>query len=224
MNKISSIDKSNRPREKALMTGIKNLSDSELLAIVIRCGIRGVSAIEMGKIILEKYGSLSNLLSIDVYSLMEIKGIKKAKAIELMAVIELAKRVGCESTRSMITINDANTAYNCVRAELENERQEHFIVLFLNIKLKLIKKEILFIGGECSSLVDVNLLFKKAITCGARKLICLHNHPSGDPTPSREDVQLTKKIRLIGEIVKIELIDHIIVGKNDYFSFSKEEI
>ena len=134
MNKISSIDKSNRPREKALMTGIKNLSDSELLAIVIRCGIRGVSAIEMGKIILEKYGSLSNLLSIDVYSLMEIKGIKKAKAIELMAVIELAKRVGCESTRSMITINDANTAYNCVGAELENERQEHFIVLFLNIK------------------------------------------------------------------------------------------
>lgn len=221
MSKISNINKYDRPREKVLMSGIKNLSDSELLAIIIRCGIKGISAIDIGKIILEKYGSLFNLLTTDVYSLMKIKGIKKAKAIELMAVIELAKRVGNEKNRELVTIKDADSAYNYVKAELENEMQENFLVLFLNVKLKVIKKENLFVGGECSSLVDINLLFKKAITCGARKIICIHNHPSGDPTPSSEDINLTNRIRQVAKIVKIELLDHIIVGKTDYFSFSK---
>ena len=224
MSKIANIDRFSRPREKALTNGIKSLSDIELLALIIRCGTRGSSAIEIGEHIFKKYGSLSNLLSTDVYSLMDVKGIKEAKAIELMAVIELAKRASNEVNRSVSIIDDADSAYNYVKAELENETQEIFVVLFLNVKLKLIKKEHLFVGGECSSIVDINLLFKKAISCGARKIICIHNHPSGDPLPSNEDINLTNRIRKIADIVKIELLDHIIIGKNDYFSFSKMEL
>ena len=221
MSKISNIEVYNRPREKVLVKGIKNLSNKELLALIIRCGIKGVSSLDMSEMILNKYGSLSNLLNADIYSLMEIKGIKNAKAIELMAVIELAKRVGYEKASKIITIRDADSVYSYLKVELENEIQEHFVVLFLNVKLKLIKKENLFLGGESSSLVDINFIFKKAIACGAKKIICIHNHPSGDPTPSKEDVALTNKIREISKIVQIDLLDHIIIGKDDYFSFAK---
>lgn len=221
MSKISNIEVYNRPREKALVKGIKNLSNKELLALIIRCGIKGVSSLDMSEMILNKYGSLSNLLNADIYSLMEIKGIKNAKAIELMAVIELAKRAGYEKASKIITIRDADSVYSYLKVELENEIQEHFVVLFLNVKLKLIKKENLFLGGESSSLVDINFIFKKAIACGAKKIICIHNHPSGDPTPSKEDVALTNKIREISKIVQIDLLDHIIIGKDDYFSFAK---
>ena len=138
-----------------------------------------------------------------------------------MAVIELAKRAGYEKASKIITIRDADSVYSYLKVELENEIQEHFVVLFLNVKLKLIKKENLFLGGESSSLVDINFIFKKAIACGAKKIICIHNHPSGDPTPSKEDVALTNKIREISKIVQIDLLDHIIIGKDDYFSFAK---
>lgn len=221
MSKISSLDICYRPREKALLEGIDSLSDKELLALIIRCGVKGVSSIELAENILNEYQSLKNILKLDIHSLMKIKGIKKAKAIELSAVIELAKRVGKEKGRKITCISDAEDVYLMLKEQLENETQEYFIVLFMSIKLTVIKKEILFIGGEHSSLVDINLIFKKAMILGARKIICIHNHPSGDATPSREDQSLTNKIRQIGNIVNVQLVDHIIIGKNDYFSFKK---
>lgn len=221
MSKIKNIEISQRPREKALLNGIKSLSTKELLALIIRCGTKDVSAIEIAELLLSSYGSLSNLLNSDIYGLMKIKGIKKAKAIEIMAILELTKRISSESNKNILSIREAEDVYKIFRMELENEQQEHFVVLFLNVKLIIIKKETLFVGGETSSLIDVNLLFKKALICGARKIICIHNHPSGDPTPSSEDIKLTTKIRKICEIVKIDLLDHIIIGRNNYFSFAK---
>lgn len=222
MSKISNIEVYNRPREKVLVKGIKNLSNKELLALIIRCGIKGVSSLDMSEMILNKYGSLSNLLNADIYSLMEIKGIKNAKAIELMAVIELAKRVGYEKASKIITIRDADSVYSYLKVELENEIQEHFVVLFLNVKLKLIKKENLFLGGESSSLVDINFIFKKAIACGAKKIICIHNHPSGDPTPSQQDIQLTHRLYEAGELLGIKLLDHLIIGDDQFISLKEK--
>lgn len=224
MSNIKDLDIYNRPREKALKLGIEKLTNEELLAILVRCGIKGVSAIDLSRDILITYGSLHNLFNSDIYNLMKIKGIKKAKALELMAVIELSKRVNKEQHVNMLQIQDANTAYALVRCDLENSTQEMFMTIFLNMKLHVIKKEILFVGGEASSLVDVNLLFKKAIACGARKIICVHNHPSGDITPSKEDIAITSKIRNFSKIVQIPLLDHIIIGKNNYFSFNDNQI
>jgi len=224
MSKIKELEVFNRPREKALREGISSLSDKELLALFIRCGTKDYSALDISAFIIDKYQSLSNVFKLDIYNLMKIKGIKKAKAVEIIGVIELAKRISKETVRKILIIKDASDVLNLVKEEVKNESQEHFLVLFLNIKLKLIKKEILFKGGEVSSIVDVNLLFKKAIMCGARKIICVHNHPSGDPYPSNDDIGLTNKIRKIAQITNIELLDHIIIAENDYFSFKQMEI
>jgi len=224
MSKIVNIEESDRPREKALKSGLESLTNAEILAIFIRCGIRGKSAIELAQDILDYYGTLRKLLNTDIYDLMKIKGIKKAKALELLAAIELSKRLSLEEYRKISNVKSAEEVYYLVKSEMENEIQEKFVVIYLNIKLNIIKKEILFIGGSSSSLVDVSLLFKKAIMCGAKKIICVHNHPSGDSNPSDEDIILTDKIRKVGELVKICLLDHIIIGKNNYFSFAREGI
>ena len=224
MKKIANIEISNRPREKALINGIYSLTDQELLAIFIRCGTKEASALDIADLILKQYDSLSNIFSLDIYDLMKIKGIKKAKAIEMIAVVELARRISIEKGKKLLSIKDAQDVYELFKPELESKIQENFIVIYLNLKLKILKKETLFIGGENSALIDINLMFKRAIKCGAKKLICIHNHPSGDPFPSKEDVDLTNKIRNISKVVNIELLDHVIIGKNDYFSFKQMNI
>lgn len=221
MSKIKDLEIQNRPREKAFLEGIDTLSDKELLALIIRCGVKNISALELADNIINEYKTLSELVKTDVYRIMKVKGIKKAKALEIIAVLELAKRINNESARKVQYINNDNDIYMLIKTELENENQEKFMVIFLNIKMAIIKKSILFKGGEASSLVDINLVYKKAIECGAKKIICVHNHPSGDSTPSEEDIILTKRIHQIGKIVKIELLDHLIIGKNNYFSFKR---
>lgn len=221
MSKISDIEIFSRPREKALHEGIESLSEKELLALIIRCGVKNLSALDLADNIIKEHGSISSLLKTDIYRIMKVKGIKKAKALELLAVIELSKRMNKELVRNKKLVRNDTDVYDIVRYELENETQEKFIVIFLNIKLEIIKKEILFQGGDSSSLIDINLIYKKAIECGAKRIVCVHNHPSGDSSPSNEDIMVTDKIRNIGKLTNIELLDHIIIGKNNYFSFKK---
>ena len=222
MSKIFDLEVYMRPREKALMEGISSLSDRELLAIVIRCGIKGLSALELADKIINEFGSLNSLLKTDIYTLMKIRGIKKAKALQLGAVIELMKRVSKQSEKYTLPIRNAHDAYLLVKDELESEVQEKFMVMYLNIKLNMIKKEVIFIGGMNQSIVDIKLLLKKAIIYGAKKILCIHNHPSGDSSPSQEDIKLTFKIKQSAEYFNIQLVDHLIIGKNEYFSFSED--
>ena len=224
MSKISDIAPYLRPREKALSSGFASLSDKELLAIFIRSGTKALSALDIAESILKTHNSLDEICHLDIYDLMKVKGIKKAKAIEIAAIVEIVKRIGVEKGRKIVSIKNCDDVYNLFASEVENYSQEHFIVLFLNIKLSIIRKEVLFIGGENSAFIDVNLLFKKAIKYGAKKIICIHNHPSGDPFPSNEDVNLTNKIREVSKIVGVELLDHIIIGHKDYFSFKQMNI
>ena len=221
MSRICDLELLARPREKALINGIESLNDSELLAIIIKCGIKGESALEIANKILVKEGGLKQLLKSDIHSLMKIKGIKKAKAIEISAVIELMKRVSKQEKEKLLSIRSSDDVYLLVKEELENEKQECFMVVFLNVRLHVIKKEIIFKGGDSQSLVDINLVLKKAILYGVKKIICIHNHPSGDPTPSKEDVELTIKIKKQAGFFNIQLIDHIIIGENSFFSFNQ---
>ena len=224
MRKISDIDINNRPREKLLHEGVYSLSDEEILAIIIRCGTKEKSSIELAKDIIEHFEGISKLVNADIYDLMTIKGVKKAKACEIIACLELVKRVNQERNRGSFTITEAAQVYELIKSELENELQENFMVLYLNIKSNLIKKEILFVGGETSSLVDINLILKKALIYGARKIICVHNHPSGDCRASQEDMKVTERIQMAGKLVNVALIDHIIIGKDSYFSFAKSKL
>lgn len=221
MKMIKDIDISNRPREKMLREGIERLTDEELIAIIIGSGTKGNSALDIARDLISKYGGLNGLLNCNIYSLMEIKGIKKARSITLIAILEIAKRANKERIKFVESLKNADDVYNLVKEDLENEKQENFLVIYLNIKLHIIKKEILFKGGDTSAYIDVNMMFKNAILCGAKNIICVHNHPSGDSSPSKEDMNITENIRNLSKITKINLVDHIIVGKKEYFSFKE---
>lgn len=220
--KIKDILESQRPRERFINNGAKSLSNQELLAIILRNGTKKESSLDIANKVIQKYPYLSDLYSCDIYSLMKIDGIKKAKAIEILAIFELYKRLKDETKKKDYYISDKEKAYEIVKNDLCDEKQENFVVLFLNLRLKLIKIEYLFKGGDTCSIVDINLIFRKAIEYGSKKIVCIHNHPSGDVTPSREDMELTRKIYRIGDIMNIQLIDHLIVGKDNYSSIFSE--
>lgn len=210
-----------KPREKAINEGIDSLSNEELLALILRCGTKEENVLQLSSSIMNKYKTFADLVNANYNELTNIKGIKKAKAIEILAIMEIAKRVQKDRIHNFKLIRNSLDVYNNFSFLLREEKQEIFMVIYLNIKSHIIKYEKLFQGGVNSSIVDVNLIFKNAISYGASKIICLHNHPSGDPSPSKQDAFLTEKIKDIGELLNIKLLDHIIIGKNNYYSFSE---
>ena len=221
MISIKSIEKENRPREKLMREGVESLNNEELIAILIGSGTKNNSVFDISRSLLNKYGSFTSLLNADVYSLMEIEGLKEAKANLFIVIGELIKRANKEKIHFSKSYKDAGDIYDLVKVYLEQEKQEKFIVIYLNVKLQIIKQEVLFKGGADMAYIDINMIFKHAILCGAKSIICVHNHPTGDSSPSDNDIQLTNSIKKISNIVKIPLLDHIIIGKREYFSFSK---
>lgn len=218
---IKKLPEHDRPREKAVKYGIEYLSNVELLALVLRCGSRKMNVIELSQYIMNKYYSFNNLVNCCYEELVDIEGIKQAKAIEILAIMEIAKRVQKSKLENIKEIRSPKDIYDYFSVLLKEEKQEIFMVVYLNIKSHIIRYEKLFVGGISSSIVDVNLIFKKAISYGASKIICLHNHPSGDPTPSKQDLLLFKKINNVGAILEIKIMDHIIIGKGSYYSFEE---
>lgn len=216
------IPKKERPREKALYNGIDSLSNEELLALILRCGTKNKNVIELATFIMKKYYTFNNLINCTYEELIKIEGIKQAKAVEILAIMEISKRIQKNRIGELKKINSPEDIYKHFSLLINEEKQEVFMVIFLNIKSHIIKYEKLFIGGVNSSIIDINVIFKKAINYGASKIICLHNHPSGDSSPSTQDVLITKKIMKVGEIVSVPLVDHIIIGKGNYTSLKKE--
>ncbi len=213
-----------RPREKAIKYGFNTLSDAELLAIIIKTGTKEFSAVEIAKQIINKYENFINLSKVSINELMLFKGVKKVKAIEIMAVNEILKRMMKNHINSLEKIKSPNDIVSYFEKILRNENQEVFIVVFLDVKNQIIKYETLFKGGINFSLIDVNIIFKRAIDLCSVKIICLHNHPSGDAAPSTNDIEITKKINAIGKILGITLLDHIIIGKGKYTSLMQRNI
>ena len=201
--------------------GVESLNNEELIAILIGSGTKNNSVFDISRSLLNKYGSFTGLLNADVYSLMEIEGLKEAKANLFIVIGEITKRANKEKIHFSKSYKDADDIYDLVKVDLEQEKQEKFIVIYLNVKLQIIKQEVLFKGGADMAYIDINMIFKHAILCGAKSIICVHNHPTGDSSPSDNDIQLTNNIKKISNIVKIPLLDHIIIGKREYFSFSK---
>lgn len=205
------------PREKALSQGIESLSNVELLALVLRTGNKEESVIQLSQRLLYEIGGFSHLSSVDYATLISLKGIKTAKAIEILSIIEMSKRLKTEKEEKQILATPFDI-YHYVKNELMLLKQEHFIVICLDNKQHVLKKKTIFIGSLNMSVVTPREVFKEAISVSSAKIILCHNHPSGDARPSQEDIYLTQQFVELGEMMSIDVIDHIIVGWNEFYS------
>lgn len=223
IKRIKDIPNRLRPRERSLEVGFKNLSDQEVLAIILRNGYREHSSVDVAISLLKKHGSIKSISRLYVDELCEHKGIGKDKAITLLASFELARR--CEVIEDeRIVITSSKDASLVLESNLKGLSKEHFQILMLNTKNHLIGVATISIGSLNSSIVHPRELFRTAIKRSAASIILAHNHPSGDATPSREDIEVTKRIKNAGDLVGIDVLDHIIIGDNCYYSFKEEKI
>jgi len=217
---FKSLPDSDKPRERLYNYGSENLSDEEILSIILKTGTRGMSVKELSLKLLENVGSIDRLKDIGINSLMGIDGIGRVKAIEIKAALELGRRVYmCNNSLDNISFDSPDIIYNYFYELLGSKKQEYFYCVYVDTKGKFIDKKCLFVGTINSSVVHPREIFKEAYLLSANGIICVHNHPSGDSMPSKEDKLITKKIREIGIIHGINLIDHIIIGNGSYFSF-----
>ncbi|MCF8008832.1 MAG: DNA repair protein RadC [Halanaerobiales bacterium] len=213
-----------RPREKMLKYGSKTLSTEELIALIIRTGSKGKTALELANYLINQNQGLNNLINFAPEEFMKYDGIGLAKSTQLCAVIELSKRINSYSNKEKLFINGPEDVGSTFMSELRFLKQEHLYVLLLDVKNKVIAKELISKGGLDSSIVHPREVFKKAIKKSCASLILIHNHPSGDPTPSKNDIDVTKKLMSSGEIIGIELLDHIIIGDRKYISMKDKNI
>ncbi len=219
---IKDIDLEDRPREKLAKLGKDKLSDEELLAIILSTGTKNVNALELARQILDSF-TPEELLEVDVYELNRINGIKLAKASKIVASIQLGKRLSKKVVYKKIkTISSSEDAYKYVRDNLEFRKKEHFYTIFLNSKNDIIATEEISIGDLTSTIVNPREVFRPAIKKSASSIIIIHNHPSGNPTPSKEDFIITNRLVECGKLLDIKVLDHLIIGNDSYYSFKKE--
>ncbi len=226
MMKITN-DFEERPYEKCIRYGAEALSNTELLAVLLRTGTKGINSLELARCILQNGTKEENLLNIHqltLQKLQEMKGIGKVKAIQILCLSELAKRLAKSSAKERLVFHMPSTIADYYMEEMRHRRQEEMKLLMLDTKARLIGECNISKGTVNASLITPRELFVKSLECGAVSIILLHNHPSGEPTPSQSDIALTKRIKEAGDLIGISLLDHIIIGNNCYVSFSEEKL
>jgi DNA repair protein RadC len=222
---IRSWAEDDRPREKLLLKGRAALSDAELIAILIGSGSADESSVSLSKRILSSIeNKLSQLAKLSVRDLTQFKGIGEAKAISIIAAFELGRRRKNTETDKRVKITDSQTAFEVVYTNLGDLSHEEFWVIFLNRANEVIGKENISKGGVSGTVVDPKVVFKQAVQFPASAIILAHNHPSGNLKPSSADHQLTKKLKEAGKALDIPVLDHLIIGELDYFSFVDESV
>lgn len=214
-----------KPREKLMLKGKLALSDGELIAILIGSGNRNESAVELSKRILASVDNNLNALGkLSIQQLMTFKGIGEAKAISIIAAMELGRRRRGEEAVELKKITSSKSIFEMMQPIIGELSHEEFWIIYLNNSNKVISKSQLSKGGITGTVVDTRLVFKSAIENGAVSVILVHNHPSGTLVASEADKQITKKIKLAGESLDIKVLDHLIVTETNYFSFADEGI
>ncbi len=218
--KIKDIPKNERPIERLILMGAEHLHSEELLAILLKTGTKNGSAKFLGSTLLKEVGDISKLNELNYERLLKIKGIGPSKAASLLAAIELSKRMQMQiTTLQKQKLNNTSLVFEYYKAKLADKHQEMFYAVYLDNKKRIIQDTLLFMGSLSYSMVHPREIFRKAILLEASSIICVHNHPSGFTDPSEADKQITEKLVMIGKLFGIYVIDHIIVGKYDYYSF-----
>ena len=223
---IKELPQEERPREKMLKIGAQALSNAELLAILLRTGTKNDSVLRVAERLLKKYDDLgvAALASLGPQELSKIKGIGPVKAITVVAAIELGKRLNECGPSNKPVIRAPQDVANLLMARLRYEQREHFVIALLSTKNHVLATPTISIGSLNASIVHPRELFREAINHSAAAVILVHNHPSGDPTPSPEDISITKKMVEAGKILEIFVLDHVIIGDNKYVSFKEKGI
>lgn len=218
---------SERPYEKCLESGTESLTDAELLAVILRTGTAGQTSVQLAQKILLLCGenkSLTGIHHISVKELQKLSGIGQVKAIQIKAVAELAKRMARQQARITLTFSHPATIAEYYMEQLRHEEQEVLVCMMLDTKNRLLGERMIFRGTVNASLVSPREVFLEALRNQAVNIILVHNHPSGDPSPSQNDLLITKRIAESGELLGIHLLDHIVIGDHRYVSFSEKEM
>ena len=221
--KIKDIPELERPRERLKTVGASNLSDKELLAIILKTGTKDKSVNDLSLDILKEY-NLEDLKDININMLTNIKGIGEVKSIELIASIELGRRIFLKRSDTKKRLVNAKEIFEDSKYLFNGLKQEQFYCLYFNNKQELIERKLLFMGTINGSITHPREVFKEAYKLSASSIVCMHNHPSNDIRPSREDIRFTESLVEIGKIQGIPVIDHIIVGDDNYYSFYDNNI
>jgi len=222
MSKLKELLKDEMPREKLINQGVEQLTNVELLAIILRTGTKEKNVLELSREILQRYPL--HFVSRKLYhELLKFRGISKAKATQIIATFELSRRLSQKRTLKNTKLSCSKEVYQYIGAELEHLHKERVVILLVNTKNTLIRKEILHEGSLSSSIIEPREIVKKVLDFNASGFFLIHNHPSGDSTPSKEDIEITKRIQKISTLLEVKFLDHIIIG-SDYFSFFDKEI
>jgi DNA repair protein RadC len=216
--RITDLAASERPRERLATLGAGALSNSELLAILLRTGIEGMNAVQLGQKLLKELGGLTGLHKAQYEEICHQQGIGPAKAAQLKAAVELGRRLAVAIPDEQPTIQSPDDAASILLYEMGALEQENLWVLILDTRNRLIRKTEVYRGSLNSSLIRIGEVFRDAVRSNAAAIIVAHNHPSGDPTPSPEDVSVTQAMVDAGRILDIEVLDHLVIGKNSFIS------
>ena len=222
--RMTDLPATDRPRERLAELGAESLSDAELLAILLRVGIQGQNAVQMGQHLLHKFNGLIGLYQASLEQVCQVKGVGMAKAAQLQAALELGRRYLKAQRGERPVIHSPKDAADQVIYEMSGFVQENLWVLLLDTRNRLIDIEHLYQGSLNSSTVRVAEVFKKAMVMNAAAIIITHNHPSGDPTPSPEDIALTRTLVETGKMLDIQVLDHVVIGGNSFVSLKEKRL
>jgi DNA repair protein RadC len=219
--RITDLHESDRPRERLAALGPQALSNAELIAILLRVGVKGENAVQVGQRLLNKFGGLTGLHRAPFAELKKEHGLKDAKAAQIKAAIELGRRLTLESPEERPSINSPADAAALVQYEMSALEQEHLRVILLDRRNRVLETVEIYKGSVNSSQVRVGEIFKEAIRRNASALIVVHNHPSGDPTPSPDDVAVTRAVVQAGKMLDVEVLDHMVIGQGRWVSLKE---